>query len=374
MIDLGNWKYSMDLTMKYTGQGTLTDATKPGAGSVTYSAGNNSYPGTKAFDDAGNVGSGRWLANAPTNSNPAWIRYDFGVATKISEYMIQSQNYQAGPRAPKNWTLQGSNDNSNWTTLDTQVNKTGWTSWLKRDYTIANPASYRWYKFVFTANNGNGTLGIGEIELKVLDGLYGFPANLTLSENNAGGFKYSQVASSAGRDLRFTDSTGGTLLAYQIDEWLPGGDSRLWVKIPEIKPAAEGNTSITMWWGNENAVSEFPDYVSNGEVWSSYTARYMTIRKDQRYRCLSKPKPWTKTEVTSSPIGVLGTSQFFPEGRTMVCVPTLTLILDRVYRFLLDEIEGKASRTGNNNDLQYHRLSVPKDTGIRSSGLIYDRR
>ena len=30
----------MDLTMKYTGQGTLTDATKPGAGSVTYSAGN----------------------------------------------------------------------------------------------------------------------------------------------------------------------------------------------------------------------------------------------------------------------------------------------------------------------------------------------
>ena len=46
-----------------------------------------------------------------------------------------------------------------------------------------------------------------------------FPANLTLSENNAGGFKYSQVASSAGRDLRFTDSTGGTLLAYQIDEW-----------------------------------------------------------------------------------------------------------------------------------------------------------
>ena len=50
-------------------------------------------------------------------------------------------------------------------------------------------------------------MGVGEIELKVRDGLYGFPANLTLSENNADGFKYSQVASSAGRDLRFTDST-----------------------------------------------------------------------------------------------------------------------------------------------------------------------
>ena len=46
----------------------------------------------------------------------------------------------------------------------------------KRDYPVANPASYRWYKLVITENNGNGTLGIGEIELKVLEGLYGFPA------------------------------------------------------------------------------------------------------------------------------------------------------------------------------------------------------
>ena len=54
-----------------------------------------------------------------------------------------------------------------------------------------------------------------------------------------------KVASSAGRDLRFTDSTGGTLLPYQIDEWAPGGDSRIQVKIPEIKPSVEGNTTIT---------------------------------------------------------------------------------------------------------------------------------
>ena len=53
VIDLDNWKYSMDLTLKYTGAGDVSDATKPGQGSVTYSAGNNSYPGTRAFDDKG---------------------------------------------------------------------------------------------------------------------------------------------------------------------------------------------------------------------------------------------------------------------------------------------------------------------------------
>ena len=78
-------------------------------------------------------------------------------------------------------------------------------------------------------------------------------------------------------------STGGTLLAYQIDEWAPGGDSRIWVKIPEIKPSSEGNTSITMWWGNENAVSAFPDYVSNGES-GRHTPPFgvWTTRKDHR--------------------------------------------------------------------------------------------
>ena len=256
--------------VSYTENGTISDATKPGQGSVAFSAGNNTYPGTKAFDDKGNVGDGRWLANKPTSSNPSWIRYDFAEGKKIIEYTVQSQSYNWAQRAPKDWTLQGSNDNSNWTTIDTVTSQTGWTQWETRSFTVDSVGTYRWYKLVFTDNNGDGTLGIGEIELKVRDGLYGFPANLTLNETKADGFKYSQVASSAGRDLRFTDSTGGTLLPYQIDEWAPGGDSRIWVKIPEIKPSVEGNTTITLWWGNENAISAFPDYVSNGEVWSAY--------------------------------------------------------------------------------------------------------
>ena len=50
VIDLDNWKYSMDLQLKY--QSTLLeDLTKKGQGSVTGSASHASYPVTKAFDN-----------------------------------------------------------------------------------------------------------------------------------------------------------------------------------------------------------------------------------------------------------------------------------------------------------------------------------
>ena len=88
-------------------------------------------------------------------------------------------------------------------------------------------------------------------------------------------------------------------------------------KIPEIKPSSEGNTSITMWWGNENAVSAFPDYVSNGEVWSAYApVGYGRSGRTIDYRFFSKPESWPKDRVTSNPVGVLGSSQQFPTGRT----------------------------------------------------------
>ena len=85
VIDLANWKYSMNLTMKYTGQGDTVDATRPGQGSVAASASNQQHPATRAFDDKVNDGNGRWLASAPTTSNPGWIRYDFTEGKKIVE-------------------------------------------------------------------------------------------------------------------------------------------------------------------------------------------------------------------------------------------------------------------------------------------------
>ena len=78
--------------------------------------------------------------------------------------------------APRDWTIQGSNDNSNWTIIDTQVGETftvGLTDAEAQSsfgpdvlldaetdalqysnlYNIANPGSYKYYKINVTAES-----------------------------------------------------------------------------------------------------------------------------------------------------------------------------------------------------------------------------
>lgn len=74
----------------------------------------------------------------------------------VSGYTIMPQSKGTG-RAPKNWTFQGSNDNSSWTTLDTRSNVTGWTSYRVDHFTFSNSTSYRYYRWDVTANNGDGS-------------------------------------------------------------------------------------------------------------------------------------------------------------------------------------------------------------------------
>jgi len=52
------------------------------------------------------------------------LTYDFGAPTTIDAYNWATGNdsAQVQNRSPKNWTVQGSNDNSTWTTLDIQAN------------------------------------------------------------------------------------------------------------------------------------------------------------------------------------------------------------------------------------------------------------
>ena len=61
VIDLANWKYSMDLTVNYQSK-LLEDLTQPGQGSVVGSPGHNSYPVAKAFDNLKNHNSNGRLA------------------------------------------------------------------------------------------------------------------------------------------------------------------------------------------------------------------------------------------------------------------------------------------------------------------------
>ena len=114
----------------------MVDATSPGQGNITASASSSTYTAAMAFDNGGNVGTSRWLAQGNQLPN-VWISYDFTQPIEITNYTIQSQSFRYEERAPKDWTLQGSNDNSSWTIVDTQSNQSGWGQWETRAYAVS---------------------------------------------------------------------------------------------------------------------------------------------------------------------------------------------------------------------------------------------
>src|SRR5581483_8805729 len=68
-------------------------------------------------------------------------------------------------RDPKDWQFQGSNDGTDWTTLDTQTGQTFPVRSYEIEYALAKPAAYRYFRLNVTANNGDNNLHIADIKL-----------------------------------------------------------------------------------------------------------------------------------------------------------------------------------------------------------------
>lgn len=138
---------------------TANDSPAPykASASSEYSADRKAY---KAFDGTNGV----WGAIGTSG----WLKLDYGDgnAPVLKGYAIKSYEdpkYQTV--MPKNWTFKGSNDNSNWTTLDTRTNITGWTTNEWREFWFDNTTGYRYYMIDISANNGHSTVTyIAEME------------------------------------------------------------------------------------------------------------------------------------------------------------------------------------------------------------------
>jgi hypothetical protein len=114
------------------------------------------YEAFRAFDQASNA----W-ATAVGAGGIGWIKLDFGsgYSKTITRYKIKTATVG---REPKNFTFQGSNNDSDWTVLDTQTNQT-WTPGEEKTYDISNTVNYRYYKLDVTANIDGSILEINEI-------------------------------------------------------------------------------------------------------------------------------------------------------------------------------------------------------------------
>ena len=111
----------------------------------------------------GNGAAVGWLS--AISHMPTWIKYDFGSGKTITKYSLTPWWVDPYPgRTPGTWKLQGSNDDSGWTDLDSQTN---WRPNLTTlpVFTVASPGNYRYYRLYITANNGDSYTGLGSFML-----------------------------------------------------------------------------------------------------------------------------------------------------------------------------------------------------------------
>ena len=69
-----------------------------------------------------------------------------------------------------------------------------------------------------------------------------------------------------GRDLRFIDADGSTVLSYEIEKWNTAGDSILWVRVPQIDTGVTGD-HIWLYYGNPSALAA----QDSATLWSGYS-------------------------------------------------------------------------------------------------------
>ncbi len=126
-----------------------------------------------AFSPFGLSGFNPWVTDTVASpGTPAYLEIDIGAAWVLSSYAFGSVQGASAVYMVSEWLLQGSNDGSAWTTLDSRTAQTGWGDFEIRTYTPAPiTAAYRYYRGYFTGNNGSGSnTAIGQVYL------YGTPA------------------------------------------------------------------------------------------------------------------------------------------------------------------------------------------------------
>ena len=97
-------------------------------------------------------------------TSPLWVIWKCATADVAAQYTMTSAN-DAATRDPKDWQLLGSNDSTNWITLDTRTGETFPSRLMTKTYTTTNTTAYIYYKLNITANNGSANFQQAEWRL-----------------------------------------------------------------------------------------------------------------------------------------------------------------------------------------------------------------
>jgi hypothetical protein len=220
-------------SLSTAGRGTtmLQDAATPGAGTATGSGGTDV---SALFDDTS-------ATQVTFNSATPWVRYDLPQPTKVAYYTLTSGSAAGDPAA---WSLEGSDDGTHWTTLDTRSGQTFTDRQQTEDFAVASPGDYRNYRLVITANSGTVTTTLSEIQFLTLGNVPAVPFTDPEAAEPTGG-----VVAKSGKSVQVT--VGAQNITDQAEQvtWSATAPAGVTVSAPAsfTAPAdAKGTTTATI--------------------------------------------------------------------------------------------------------------------------------
>lgn len=212
---------------------TMTAATTSG---VSIDASNsNTATGFQPWHIGDKVGTTSWVTQNGTTSG--WVRVDLGSGNEksIAAYSIL-QRPSTLNQAPRDWTLEGSNNGTTWTSLDARSGETAWTEGVARTFIVSSPASFRYYRLNVTAvQTGGIAIGVAELSLNIAIA----PNNMTLTSV---AYSASAVPSKARVALQLADSlslVAGTDFSFEVSR--DGGTTWSLVPLTLSNPSGFGS-------------------------------------------------------------------------------------------------------------------------------------
>ena len=121
------------------------------------------YGVAKAFDGKFYSDGTRWIGHGSTF--PQRAVWTFPEATVVDTVRIYNANSDGANQSPSDFTIAGSNNGSDWTTLDTESGVTGWSANKFRTFHFVNRTPYLKYRLEVTDVQGHSRMTITEIEL-----------------------------------------------------------------------------------------------------------------------------------------------------------------------------------------------------------------
>ncbi|UII19968.1 carbohydrate-binding protein [Fulvivirga ligni] len=182
------------------------------------------YSDSPAAEGVGNLIDNNTGSKFLTFHNSAWVQFQANESHVVTSYSLASAN-DAPSRDPLNWTLQGSNNGSSWTTLDSRNGEDFQYRFQKRIFSFNNSNAYSYYRLNMVNNSGS-ILQLSEIEL--------FAEDSNPFSNKIEGEAYTSMA---GVQLENTSDTGGG----QNVGWIDAGD---WMAYASITIPETANYTI----------------------------------------------------------------------------------------------------------------------------------